>query len=203
MKVLYLDNHLLAVEKPAGLLTQPTEISSDSLEEQAKRFLKEKFNKPGAVFLHAIHRLDRPVSGIVLFARTSKALSRLNQLQREQKIQKYYLAFVSGKLKKREDRLVHLLAHGSHRAIVGEGKESVLIYRVLKEEKEGSWLEIELVTGRYHQIRAQLSAIGHPIKGDSRYGGESAPRLMLHHCKMIFHHPVTQEVITLESAFNI
>lgn len=195
MKVLYLDNHLLIVEKPAGVATQP------DLEEEGKLYLKEKFNKPGNVFLHAVHRLDKPVSGIVILARTSKALSRLNQLQRERKIVKKYEALIEGRLKQKEGRLTHLLAHGSGKALVGEGKEAILDYRVLSESEGITHVEISLVTGRYHQIRAQFGANGTPILGDYKYGAKKkADRLYLHHSRSSFPHPVKEESIDIVNA---
>ncbi|GAB5411116.1 MAG: pseudouridine synthase [Chlamydiales bacterium] len=195
--VLYLDNHLLIVNKPAGLLTQPTDCSSDSLEERAKAYIKERFEKPGAVYLHAVHRLDRPVSGIVLFARTSKALSRLQEQQRNREIQKVYFALVDQEPKKKSGELKHKLLHGSHKAEVCErGKEAILRYKVVGK----NLLRIELVTGRYHQIRAQLAAIGSPIVGDKKYGSHmSCPegQIALHHGEMVFVHPTTKKEINI------
>lgn len=196
-QVLYLDNHLLVVVKPAGLLTQPSPTSIDSLEERAKAYLKKHFDKPGAVYLHAVHRLDKPVSGIVLFARTSKALSRLQAQQRAREIRKIYFAKVDPIPKKKRGELRHKLHHGSHKAQVSKkGKEAVLTYEVM----EDGWLRIELLTGRYHQIRAQLSAIGSPIVGDEKYGSCKqyyACAIALHHGEISFIHPVTKDPITL------
>lgn len=195
--VLYLDNHLLIVNKPAGLLTQPTENSSDSLEERAKAYIKERFEKPGAVYLHAVHRLDKPVSGIVLFARTSKALSRLQEQQRNREIQKVYFALVDQEPKDKSGELKHKLLHGSHKAEVSEnGKEAILRYRVVGK----NLLRIELVTGRYHQIRAQLAAIGSPIVGDKKYGSHKScaeGQIALHHGEMTFVHPTTKKGISI------
>lgn len=201
LEILYEDNHLLAVNKPAGLLTQPTEASTDSLEEQGKAYLKKKYHKKGNVFLHPIHRLDKPVSGIVLFARTSKALSRLNAQMRAHTLTKIYTAKVEGHLKKKSGELRHHLTHGSHRAHVSEsGKEAILSYTVKKQLAHSTLVEITLHTGRYHQIRAQFAHIGHPLLGDSKYGAnQKASRLALHHSKLILTHPTTQELLNITS----
>lgn len=194
--VVYSDNHLLVVEKPAEMATQP------DLTELAKAWVKKKYNKPGNVYLHPVHRLDKAVSGLVLFARTSKALSRLQEMMRERRIKKTYHALVEGKLSEDQGKLVHHLIHGSFRAEVSkEGKESILEYRVLKHQQGVSLLEINLITGRYHQIRAQLSAIGHPVLGDEKYGSKrSWPKgIALHHSELEFEHPVTKESLVLKS----
>lgn len=197
--VLYLDNHVLVVNKPAGLLTQPTESCSDSLEERAKAYLKKRFEKPGAVFLHAVHRLDKPVSGIVLFARTSKALSRLQEQLRNRKIRKVYFALVDQEPKKKSGELKHNLLRGSYKTEVAkEGKEAVLHYEVVGQ----NLLRVELVTGRYHQIRAQLAAVGSPIVGDKKYGSTKKFKnegIALHHGEMLFSHPTTKEEISISS----
>jgi 23S rRNA pseudouridine1911/1915/1917 synthase len=197
--IIYSDNHLLVVEKPADMATQP------DLTELAKAWIKKKYQKPGNVFLHPAHRLDKAVSGLVLFARTSKALSRLQEMMRERKIKKIYHALVEGKLPEDQGKLVHSLVHGSFRAEVSrDGKESILEYRVLKQERGVTLLEINLITGRYHQIRAQLSAIGCPILGDEKYGSKKSwPKgIALHHSEMRFEHPVTKESLMLKSKPN-
>jgi 23S rRNA pseudouridine1911/1915/1917 synthase len=194
-KIVYSDNHLLVVEKPAEMATQP------DLTELAKAFVKKKYNKPGSVFLHPVHRLDKAVSGLVLFARTSKALSRLQEMMRNRKIIKIYHALVDGDLPAKQGRLVHHLIHGSFRAEISkEGKESSLDYQVLKREKGATLLEINLITGRYHQIRAQLSAIGCPVLGDEKYGSKKTWKkgIALHHSEMRFEHPVTRELLVLK-----
>jgi 23S rRNA pseudouridine1911/1915/1917 synthase len=205
--VLYSDNHLLIAEKPCGMLTQPDDGGLPSLEEFAKRWVKEKYQKKGAVFLHAIHRLDKPVSGLLLFARTSKALSRLNEQSRQQEIQRIYIAEIEGVLPENEGQLDHFLIHGDHRAIIAErqdaeAKHARLFYKTIKEKTHSTLLEIELETGRYHQIRAQFSAIGHPVMGDLRYGAKSGDgdEIRLHCQKLLFKHPVTQEQLSFESA---
>ena len=203
LEILYEDNHLLAVNKPPGLLTQPNQTDEQNLEDLAKEYIKKKYHKKGNVFLHPIHRLDKPVSGIVLFARTSKALSRLNSQMRARKIQKTYAAKVEGHFEKKTGELRHQLSHGSHRATVKKtitSKEAILSYTVKKEYPHSTLLLIQLHTGRYHQIRAQLSHVGHPILGDTKYGAtQKFSRLALHHTQLIFYHPVTNEMLTINS----
>lgn len=207
-EIIFCDNHLLVAVKPAGLLTQPDEMGSDSLEDWAKIWVKKQYNKPGNVFLHAIHRLDKPVSGLVLFARTSKALSRLNELSRLMGIQRTYIAEVEGILRERLGKLDHFLIHGHHKAIVArrgdtDAKHARLIFEVKEFREHTTLVEIELETGRYHQIRAQFSAIGHPIVGDRRYGsekGEGGQLIHLHCAELQFQHPVTQETQHFTSA---
>ncbi len=207
LEILFCDNHLLAVVKPALLPTQPTQEGGPSLEEYAKQWLRKQTGKEGAIFLHPIHRLDKAVSGIVLFARSSKALSRLNEAMREKRIYKTYYALIDGALSAQEGQLVHYLKHGDFRAeiVAGEkqgGKQAVLTYKVIETRRDKTLLEINLVTGRYHQIRAQLSAIGCPIVGDRKYGSSAYfahQGVALHHRQMSFSHPVSKELITLSS----
>jgi len=205
-EIVFCDNHLLVAAKPAGLLTQPDDTGNASLEDFVKEWVKKEYNKPGSVFLHCIHRLDRPVSGLVLFARTSKALSRLNELSRLQEIQRVYHAEIEGILPEKIGRLQHYLIHGDHRAEIGkagdkDAKEARLTFEVLHYIQHSTLVKIELETGRYHQIRAQFSAIGHPIVGDKRYGSRTGDGQKIHlHCAEIaFKHPVTQEILRFES----
>jgi len=201
MHVLFEDNHLLAVNKPAGLATQPSENNEVNLEDVAKSFLKTRDHKPGNVYLHPLHRLDKPTSGIVLFAKTSKALSRLQEAMRKHEIKKTYWTIVEGRVVPKEKTLIHNLLHESHRAVVAKsGKEARLHYKVLEEKKNYTVVEIELHTGRYHQIRAQFSAIGHPVVGDKKYGAKSSlakDTIALHHMRLSFTHPVTKEEIVV------
>jgi len=200
MKILYEDNHLFVVVKPPGLLTQPSGTSQDSLEAQAKAFLKTRDHKPGNVFLEAVHRLDKPVGGIVVFAKTSKAVSRLNAAQREKKFRKVYHAHVEGKLAQKSGTLTHHLHHDHHLAKVDpEGKKAVLHYRVLEEGELSSLVEVELETGRYHQIRVQFAHIGHPILGDHKYGSKAEWKdgIALTHVQIEFPHPITSEVLKI------
>lgn len=205
LEVIYLDNHLLVVDKPAGLLTQPNSTNAPNLEDQAKAFIKEKYHKPGRVFLIPIHRLDKPVSGLVVFARTSKALSRLNEQMRQKSIQKFYFALIEGTLKNKTGTLKHTLSHGSHRAHVSnspQAKEALLSYEVLQEKSDTTLVKIELHTGRYHQIRAQWSHEGHPIVGDTKYGStRTFPQgiIALHHGILKLEHPVSKEKLLFET----
>ena len=207
VEVLYEDTHLLFINKPAALLTQPTREESDSLEERAKEYLKVKYQKKGAVYLHAIHRLDRQASGIVLFAKSSKALSRLNESLRKKEIHKWYLAICAGSFEKKSERLTHYLVHDAHKATVSNsayagGKKSELDYEVVQSEKGLNLLRIHLITGRYHQIRAQFAFLLHPIIGDTKYGSKYPYRnegIALHHYKMLIPHPITKEIILIKS----
>lgn len=204
---LYEDNHLLILDKPAGWLTQPSGTEQQSLESAAKAWIKAVHHKPGRVFLEAVHRLDKPVSGIVVFCKTSKALSRMNESMRDKEVEKIYWAWVEGIPQHREGILDHYLFHDEHCAcIVSEhhqgAKRARLHYRLLKQEGSFSLLEITLETGRYHQIRAQLAAMGWPIKGDKKYGaaGElEGGGIALHHRKISFPHPITRQLLTIES----
>ena len=211
--VLYEDNHIIAVNKPAGLLTQPTDLESDSLEIRVKAWIKEKYQKPGNVFVGVIHRLDKPVSGLVIFAKTSKALSRLNEAIRSREMQKTYCALVEGIPQKKQDTLTHFLKHDDHFSYIvnkndPDAKLARLHYETLKTFEKTTLLQIILETGRYHQIRCQLAAIGHPIIGDRRYGAKKAQNILadlpqnaiaLHHTRLSLSHPVTKEVLTIEA----
>ena len=204
--VLFSDNHILIAAKPAGLLTQPDQSGDESLEAEVKDWVKREYRKEGSVFLHCIHRLDRPVSGLVLFARTSKALSRLNEQSRQMEIERLYRAEVEGVLPQKMGQLDHYLVHGDHRALVAkegapEAKHARLTYEVLHYMPHSSLIRVQLETGRYHQIRAQFSAIGHPISGDKKYGSQTGDgkTIRLHCAKISFEHPVTKEVLTFET----
>jgi 23S rRNA pseudouridine1911/1915/1917 synthase len=207
LNVLYHDNHLLAVNKPAGLLTQPSGTNRDNLEDRAKAYIKEVKNKPGNVFLHAVHRLDQVVSGIVLFACTDKALSRLNADMRAHRFSKIYHAVVAGTPPQKEGSLHHFLKHDDFRAEIAEetdrtAKECRLDYNVLKQSKTQTLLEIQLHTGRYHQIRAQLAAVGCSILGDEKYGSKTklpGGAIALHHVRLTIIHPVKKEEIIIRA----
>lgn len=203
--VLYEDNHLLAVNKAAGILVQGDATGDVPLVELCKEYVKKKYRKPGAVFLGVVHRLDRPVSGVVVFARTSKALERMNALFRERETIKTYVAIVCGAPARPEDTLVHwLLKDEKKNKTTIFTKEtpgayrSELSYRALTSQ-DGHWLlEVNPVTGRPHQIRAQLSAIGCPIKGDVKYGDEEPNpdgSICLHARALEFIHPIKKEKI--------
>lgn len=204
---LFEDNHLLVLNKPAGLLTQPSGTEKASLEQQAKEWLKSIYHKPGHVFLEAIHRLDKPVSGVVVFGKTSKALARLNASMRAKQMRKLYCAWVEGCVDQEEGQLEHFLLHDDFHAKVvdkdhPQGKKACLTYRVLQRKKCYTLLEVELATGRYHQIRLQLAALGHPILGDYKYGGKheyDPGTIALHHRSLQLPHPISHTWLTFEA----
>lgn len=209
LQVLYEDNHLLALNKPAGVLIQGDSSGDEPLVETAKKFLKEKYSKPGAVFLGVVHRLDRPVSGVVVFARTSKALSRMNELFRSRQTKKIYLAVVKNKPARAEETLVHWLkkSEEKNKAIIYT-KETPgalrceLTYRHLAGVHGYHLLEVKPLTGRPHQIRAQLAAIGCPIAGDVKYGFPQANadgRIHLHAFQLLFVHPVKKTELIIRA----
>lgn len=195
--VFYLDNHLLALYKPAGLLVQGDETGDPSLLELAREWLKTRYAKPGRVFLGMVHRLDRPVAGVVVFARTSKAAARLSDQFRTGAVEKRYLAIVEGRMADDAGRLVHRLARRDKRSsqvLEGSqpgGQEARLSYRVLERTDSRTLVEIALETGRRHQIRVQLAHLGHPVVGDLRYGAPaplpSAQIALLAHRLTILH----------------
>jgi 23S rRNA pseudouridine1911/1915/1917 synthase len=203
LQILHEDNHIIVVNKRVGDIVQGDKTGDKPLSEIVKEYIKEKYNKPGEVFLGVVHRLDRPTTGIVVFARTSKALTRLNELFSNRETKKTYWAVVKNKPPKTEDNLVHFLKRNeknntskAHLKEVPESKKASLDYKIIKELNNYFVLEINLHTGRHHQIRAQLSAIGCPIKGDLKYGFDrSNPDggIHLHARKLIFIHPVTKE----------
>ncbi len=175
LKILYEDNHLIAVYKPAGTLSQGDKSGDVSLMDEVKKYIKETYKKPGNVFLGLVHRLDRNVDGIVLFAKTSKGASRLSEQFRLHSVEKIYHAWVAGIPLEKEKTLINFLRHDPNQnftqiADEGGGDRAELAYETVKSEGDFSLLKITLKTGRHHQIRAQLSHIGHPIVGDSKYG---------------------------------
>lgn len=200
------DNHLLVVNKPAGMLTQPDDTGQPSMEELAKQWLKVKYNKPGNVFIGTVHRLDKPVSGVVIFAKTSKALSRLNASMRAKMTHKLYYAIVEGTLPENEGILENHLVHDDYRAQIvskldPKGKLARLKYRRIEERGAGTLVEVQLETGRYHQIRAQFANIGCPICGDTKYGSKIPfhGRLALHHARLQIPHPISGLTCTFEA----
>jgi 23S rRNA pseudouridine1911/1915/1917 synthase len=202
---LFEDNHLLIVSKPAGMATQIGPHDPESLETDVKLFLKEKYQKKGNVFCQPIHRLDKVTSGLVLFAKTSKAATRLYEMQRSHKIEKKYLAVVEGTLDKSQGELTHFLVHDHMMARIVDksfsgAQKCVLHFKVLGQEKTMTLVLVSLETGRYHQIRAQFSAIGHPIIGDHKYGSHTPFKngaIALHAAFLQFLHPVTKEPISI------
>ena len=208
--VLFEDNHIIIINKRAGDIVQGDKTGDKPLSDVIKEYIKEKYQKPGNVFLGVVHRLDRPTSGIVLFARTSKALERLNKMLRERTIKKTYWAVVNGIPKKEENTLINYLRKNpkNNKSTVfrqeTEGsKKAILHYKNIKKIDNYSLLEIDLETGRHHQIRAQLSAMGTTIKGDLKYGADKSNKdgsIHLHARKVEFSHPVTKEEITISAA---
>ncbi len=204
---MYEDNHLLVVNKRIGDIVQGDKTKDIPLSEISKQYIAEKYNKPGAVFLGVVHRLDRPTSGIVVFARTSKALARLNKLFVERKTEKTYWAIVKNSPPKTEDTLIHFLRRNSKQnksyaniKEVPNSKKAILGYQVIKKLDRYLLLEIDLKTGRHHQIRSQLSAIGCPIKGDLKYGFDRSNKdggIHLHSRKLSFIHPIKKEEISI------
>lgn len=203
IQILFEDNHLIVVNKRPGDLVQGDKTGDEPLAETLKVYLKEKHDKPGNVYLGVVHRLDRPTSGIVLFAKTSKALSRLNKIFAERQSEKTYWAIVKNQPPEPRGRLVHYLKRNpkqnksyAHEKEVPDSKKAVLGYKVLKHFDNYSLLEIDLETGRHHQIRSQLSAIGCPVKGDLKYGfPRSNPDggIHLHARKLKLIHPVQKK----------
>lgn len=207
LQVLYEDNHLIIVNKRPGDIVQGDKTGDMPLSEVVKEYLKEKYKKPGNVYLGVVHRLDRPTSGLVVFAKTSKALPRLNKLFSEKKAKKTYWAVVKTMPPNKEETLVHWLKRNpkqnksyAHINEIPDSKKAILDYRVLKALNNYFLLEIDLKTGRHHQIRSQLSAIGCPIKGDLKYGFPRSNRdasIHLHARKLDFVHPVKKEPISI------
>lgn len=219
MKVVYEDNHIIIVYKESGEIVQGDKTGDTPLSETVKAYIKEKYAKPGAVFLGVVHRLDRPVSGLVVFARTSKSLTRLNEMFRKGEVHKTYWAIVGseasavkgdGRLLSTEWQTVeHWLSRNEkqnksyayHREVPGS-KKAVLQYRVIGRSDRYQLVEVQLLTGRHHQIRCQLAALGYPIKGDLKYGAkrsnpDGSISLLSH--RVAFVHPVSRQDIAVES----
>jgi 23S rRNA pseudouridine1911/1915/1917 synthase len=207
MTVIYEDNHIIAVNKSTSEIVQGDKTGDQPLSETIKLYLKEKYNKPGEVFLGITHRLDRPVSGVVLFAKTSKALTRLNEMFRNQEVKKTYWAIVKEKPEFQEGRLEHYLIRNEkqNKSVAydkerSDAKKAALSYRLIAQSDTYYLLEIQLETGRHHQIRCQLAKMGCPIKGDLKYGfPRSNPNggISLHARSVEFIHPVSKEKIHL------
>ena len=206
LQVIYEDNHLIVVNKRPGDIVQGDKTGDTPLSEVVKDYLKIKYNKPGNVYLGVVHRLDRPTSGIVVFSKTSKALPRLNKLFSEGKTQKTYWTAVAKAPPKSEDMLLHWLVRNpkqnksyAHDKEVPNSKKAILNYKLLKALDRYFVLEIDLKTGRHHQIRAQLAAMGCTIKGDLKYGAKRSNTngsIHLHSRKLTFEHPVKKETVS-------
>lgn len=209
MQIIYEDNHIIVVNKAPGEIVQGDKTGDKPLSEEVKEYIKEKYNKPGNVFCGVVHRIDRPVGGLVIFARTSKALSRLNEMLRKGEIHKTYWALVEGKPERESARLDNYLKSDGrlNKTFIAkegdpEAKLSSLEYSTVCTGERYTLLEVKLLTGRKHQIRAQLSAIGHPIKGDLKYGARRSNRdgsisLLARRIDLI--HPVSKQSIVLEA----
>jgi len=209
LQVIYEDNHLIIVNKRVGDIVQGDKTKDKPLSEVVKEYIATKYHKTGNVYLGVVHRLDRPTSGIIIFARTSKALTRLNKMLRDKEIKKTYIAIVKNKPKENQGTLINYLRKNpkNNKAIIfnretPDTKKAILHYKIIKELDNYYALEIDLETGRHHQIRAQLSAIGCSIKGDLKYGADRSNKnggIHLHAFKIEFIHPVKKELITLNS----
>ena len=208
MEVVYEDNHIIIVNKSSGEIVQGDKTGDTPLSEHVKNYLKEKYNKPGNVFCGVVHRIDRPVSGLVIFAKTSKALERLNKMLRDGNIHKTYWALVEGVPGCQEKTLENFLVSDGriNKTFVSacrnpEAKKSILSYKTVARGDRYTLLEVNLLTGRKHQIRAQLSANGNPIKGDLKYGARRSNRdgsISLQAHRIEFIHPVSGQRISLE-----
>ena len=207
LQILFEDNHFIIVNKQSGDLVQGDKTGDAPLSNLIKIYLKEKYLKPGAVFLGVVHRLDRPTTGVVVFAKTSKALERFNKMLRENKVAKTYWAIVKNIPERAEDTLTGYLKKNpknnkstSFTSEIEGSKKAVLHYKLIKSLENYHLLKIDLETGRHHQIRCQLAAIGCPIKGDLKYGFDRSNKdasIHLHAHKIEFIHPVTNELISI------
>ena len=205
--ILYEDNHLLVVNKKAGQLVQADTSGDLALEDEIKAFIKVRDNKPGNVFLGVVHRIDRPLSGVILFAKSKKALVRMNEMMKKRELEKHYWAITENRPAELEALLVHQLMRDgkTNKSFVvatprGNSKEARLRYKVLNISDRYTLLDVELMTGRHHQIRCQLSKIGCPIRGDLKYGAKrSMPdgSISLHSRSLTFTHPVRNESMTI------
>ncbi len=210
MTVVYEDNHVVIVNKTSSEIVQADKTGDTPLSETVKQYLKERYNKPGNVFIGVVHRLDRPVSGLVLFARTSKALPRLNEMFRNGEVKKTYWAVVKEAPQNPEGELVHFLVRNERQnksyaydKEVPNSKKAILHYKLIGRSDNYYLLEVDLKTGRHHQIRCQLAKMGCPIKGDLKYGfPRSNPdgSICLHARRMEFVHPVSKLLIQQEAA---
>ncbi len=208
--VIYEDNHLIIVNKTAGILVHEDITQDKTLEDYVKEYIKVKYEKPGDVFLGTIHRLDRPVSGVVVFARTSKALTRMNEIFRKRDVQKTYWAITSRKPEKKSGKLVHWLVKDSKANTVKaydyeveNGQKAELNYRYIGNINKYHLIEVSPITGRPHQIRVQLASMGCPIKGDVKYGfprGNEDGSIHLHARRIYFIHPIKNEPVLCKAA---
>ncbi len=206
MKILYEDNHLLVVVKPKNIPVQEDESRDEDLLNQLKQYLKKQYGKPGNVYLGLVHRLDRPVSGVMVFAKTSKAASRLSEQIRKNEFEKEYYAVLEGVLKEKEGILKDFLLKDpktNTTKVDKKGKEAILSYKVIKEINSMTLAQILLKTGRSHQIRVQFSSRGYPLYGDQRYNKNAKPKeeIALFASTLSFYHPITKEKLTFHAEF--
>ena len=208
MEILYEDNHIIVVNKAAGEIVQGDKTGDEPLSDALKQYIKERYHKPGNVFLGVVHRIDRPVSGVVLFARTGKALARLNALfASHDGVRKTYWAIVANRPTQEEATLVHYLTRNeknnkatAYDREVPRSKRAVLHYKLIASSERYHLLEVTLLTGRHHQIRCQLAKIGSPIKGDLKYGAPRSNKdgsISLHARSMQLEHPVTHQTLSI------
>lgn len=209
IQILYEDNHIIVVNKQAGELVQGDSTGDTPLSEKVKQYLKKKYNKPGNIYLGVVHRIDRPTSGAIVFAKTSKALPRLNKLFKERQVDKTYWAIVANAPEPQQGKLVHYLKKNAKnnkstsfiRPTDG-AKEAITNYKFITSSDNYHLLEIDIETGRHHQIRAQLAAIGSPIKGDLKYGAPRSNKdgsISLHARSIKLVHPVKNEPLAIEA----
>ena len=202
LNVLYEDNHIIVVVKPFNVLSQGDSTKDYSIMDLVKDYIKEKYHKPGGVYLGLVHRLDRPVGGIMVFARSSKAASRLCKCFNEHSVTKKYLAIVHGKMEQNEGEFVDYIEKGNdgNSFLSENGKKAVLEYQVLdyNQEQDCSLVSIDLKTGRHHQIRVQFSSRGHYLLGDQRYGVQDNKQISLFAYQLSFPHPISKEIMSFQ-----
>ncbi len=203
LKILYEDNHIIVVVKPNNILSQADNTKDIDMLTLIKKYIKEKYNKPGNVYLGLVHRLDRPVSGVMVFAKTSKAASRLSSQVKNHKFKKTYLAVVNGILDNKKgvlENYIEKCKDNSSRIVNQNGQFAKLSYEVVEENKSENLtlLKINLETGRHHQIRVQFANIGHSLYGDQRYGKQDKKQIALHAYRIEFTHPTTNELLVFE-----
>lgn len=201
LNILYEDNHIIVVQKPVNVLSQADNTGNLDMISIIKKYLKEKYDKPGNVYLGLVHRLDRPVGGIMVFAKTSKAASRLSKQITNNEMKKSYLAVVNGYLDCKESTLKDKIEKVDNKKVLlnsPNGKESILNYMVIEEKDNLSLLKVDLVTGRYHQIRLQFSSRKHALYGDQLYGKQDKNQIALFAYKLQFFHPVSKKLLTFK-----
>ena len=201
LEILYEDNHVIVVVKKPNILSQADNTNDIDMLTLIKKYIKDKYQKPGNVYLGLVHRLDRPVGGVMVFAKTSKAASRLSEQIRTNQMQKSYYAVVNGILKIKKGTLIDKIEKCENKKVLlntPNGKEAILNYEVIGEKDNLSLIDVELITGRFHQIRVQFASRNHPLYGDQLYGGPDKKQIALFAYKLSFNHPITKEKLTFE-----